>query len=82
MRLDDGSTVTADEDYLRESIVRPNAKKVAGYQPVMPSYEGQIGEEGILQIVAYLKSRRAPAVAQPSTTKPSTAQPATTPPKK
>jgi cytochrome c oxidase subunit II len=65
VRLTDGRTVTADEDYLRESIVRPSAKVVAGYSPVMPAYEGQIGEEGILQIVAYLKSRRPPRVAQP-----------------
>jgi cytochrome c oxidase subunit 2 len=69
VRLADGGTVTADENYLRESIVRPAAKLVAGYPAVMPSFEGQIGEEGILQIIAYLKSRR-PAATTTVTTRP------------
>ncbi len=47
--LNDGSTLTADESYLRESILDPTAKIVAGYQPVMPTYKGQLGEEGIFQ---------------------------------
>ncbi len=54
--LTGGETVTADESYLRESILDPTAKIVAGYQPVMPTYKGQIGEEGIFQLIAYLKS--------------------------
>jgi cytochrome c oxidase subunit II len=59
--LQGGATVTADDDYLRESIVNPTAKIVAGYQPLMPSFKGQIGEEGILDIVAYLKTLAAEA---------------------
>jgi len=56
VKLADGSTVLADEEYLRESILMPNEKIVAGYKPIMPTYKGQIGEEGILQIIAYLKT--------------------------
>ncbi len=54
--LHGGQTVVADETYLRESILRPAAKVVAGYQPIMPAYEGQIGEEGLLQLIAEIKS--------------------------
>ena len=54
--LEGGRTVVADEGYIRESIIDPRAKIVAGYQPVMPTYRGLISEDGILQIVAYLKS--------------------------
>jgi cytochrome c oxidase subunit II len=57
VKLQDGSTVIANEDYLRESILRPAAKVVTGYQPIMPSFEGQIGEEGILHLIAYIKSK-------------------------
>jgi cytochrome c oxidase subunit 2 len=56
VRLEDGSTIVADDTYLRESILKPAAKVVAGYQPVMPTYEGQIGEEGILRLIAEIKS--------------------------
>jgi cytochrome c oxidase subunit 2 len=57
VKLQDGSTVIANEDYLRESILRPAAKVVSGYQPIMPVFEGQIGEEGILHLIAYIKSK-------------------------
>jgi cytochrome c oxidase subunit 2 len=56
VRLANGQTKVADEDYLRRSILEPNADVVAGYQAAMPTYKGQIGEEGILQIIAYLKT--------------------------
>jgi cytochrome c oxidase subunit II len=56
VKLADGSAVTADESYLRESILAPNAKIVAGYQPVMPSYTGQLSEEQILSLIAYIKT--------------------------
>jgi cytochrome c oxidase subunit 2 len=48
--------VIADEAYIRESILNPAAKVVAGYQPIMPTFQGQISEEGLLQIIAYIKS--------------------------
>jgi cytochrome c oxidase subunit II len=54
--LDGGGTVIADESYIRESIVMPNAKRVAGFQPLMPTFQGLISEEGLLQLVAYVKS--------------------------
>jgi len=54
--LTDGSSVVVDENYIRESILRPQAKVVAGFQPIMPTFEGQIGEEGLMHLVAYIKS--------------------------
>ena len=56
VRLATGETVIANEDYLRESILRPSAKIVAGYTVKMPTFQGQISEEGLLQIIAYIKS--------------------------
>jgi len=54
--LDTGQTFVADEDYVRESILNPKAKVVAGYPPIMPTYEGQLNEEELLQLIAYIKS--------------------------
>ncbi|HVH70873.1 MAG TPA: cytochrome c oxidase subunit II [Candidatus Dormibacteraeota bacterium] len=54
--LADGTTVIADDAYIRESILQPNAKIVAGYQPLMPSFQGQLTEEQILALTAYIKS--------------------------
>ncbi|MCA1581091.1 MAG: cytochrome c oxidase subunit II [Acidobacteria bacterium] len=56
VQLQNGQTVTADEQYIRESILMPSAKMVAGYQPIMPTFQGLISEEGILQLVAYIRS--------------------------
>jgi cytochrome c oxidase subunit 2 len=56
VRLENGKTVVADEAYLRESVLDPTAKIVAGYPPLMPPFQGQISEEGLLQIIAYLRS--------------------------
>ena len=49
-------TVIADEAYIRESIVDPQAKIAAGYEPVMPTFKGLITEDGLAQIIAYIKS--------------------------
>jgi cytochrome c oxidase subunit II len=54
--LADGSSVTADEAYIRESILNPNAKVVAKYQPIMPTFQGQLSEEQLLGLIAYIKS--------------------------
>ena len=54
--LADGSKVSADDAYIRESILQPSAKIVAGYQPLMPSFQGQLTEEQILALTAYIKS--------------------------
>ena len=61
----DGSSVTADDDYLRESILRPAARVVAGYQPVMPAYQGLIGEEELMLLIEYVKSLQAPGAGPP-----------------
>jgi cytochrome c oxidase subunit II len=54
--LADGSTIIADEAYIRESILQPKAKIVAGYQPVMPTFQGLVTEEQIMNLTAYVKS--------------------------
>ncbi len=56
VQLADGRTVVADESYVRESILDPKAKVVAGFQPVMPSFQGQVTEDQLLQLVQYVKS--------------------------
>jgi cytochrome c oxidase subunit II len=56
VKLDDGTMVTADENYLRESILTPGAKIVAGYQPVMPAFQGLVSEEQLLALIEYIKS--------------------------
>ncbi len=58
VRLQEGRTVMADEGYIRESILEPNAKIVTGYQAIMPTFKGLVSEEGLLQIIAYIKSQR------------------------
>lgn len=55
-QLDDGSTVIADETYLRNSILNPASQIVAGYAHLMPSYRGQLTEEQLQHLVAYMKS--------------------------
>jgi cytochrome c oxidase subunit 2 len=56
VQLQDGSTVIADEAYIRESIVNPQAKVVAGYQPIMPTFQGLVSEEQLLQLISYVRS--------------------------
>lgn len=57
--LEGGKSVVADEAYIRESILQPNAKIVKGYKPIMPTFEGQLEPEEINQLVAYVESLRA-----------------------
>ena len=56
VELTSGQTLIADEAYLRESILRADAKIVKGYQAVMPPFERQISEEGVSDLIAYIKS--------------------------
>jgi len=56
VKLADGRTLTADETYVRESIVNPAGQLVAGYQPIMPTYQGLLSEEGLMHLVAYIQS--------------------------
>jgi cytochrome c oxidase subunit II len=56
VELAGGGRVKADEAYLRESILTPDAKIVAGYQPIMPAFQGLVTEEQVLSIIEYIKS--------------------------
>jgi cytochrome c oxidase subunit 2 len=58
VELRGGETLKADEEYIRESILRPAVRVVAGYPPIMPSFEGQLSEEEILQIIGYIRSMK------------------------
>jgi cytochrome c oxidase subunit II len=56
VQLQGGGTVIADEAYIRESITNPQAKIVAGFQPIMPTFQGLVTEEQLLQLIAYVRS--------------------------
>jgi cytochrome c oxidase subunit 2 len=56
VRLVGGQTVLADEAYIRDSILNPGAQIVEGYQPIMPTFKGQVSEEQLVSLVAYIKS--------------------------
>ena len=56
VQLADGRRVIADEAYIRESIVNPHAKIVAGFAPLMPTFQGMVTEEQLLQLIAYVRS--------------------------
>ena len=62
--LQSGAVVTADENYLRDCILQPARNIPAGYQPIMPSYQGLLSEEKIIALIAYIKSM-SPANAAP-----------------
>jgi len=75
VQLQDGRNVLADDNYVRESILNPTAKIVSGFQPIMPSFQGQVSEEQLNALVAYVKSlSQAPAGAAATPT--NTPQPA------
>jgi cytochrome c oxidase subunit 2 len=56
VRLQGGATAVADEAYIRESIVNPQAKIVDGFLPIMPTFQGLVSEEQLLQLIAYVRS--------------------------
>jgi cytochrome c oxidase subunit II len=56
VKLEGGQTVVADDNYLRESILYPSARIVQGFPPIMPSFAGQLTEDQVFQIIAYIKS--------------------------
>ena len=56
VRLQSGETVTVDEAYVRESILMPSAKITAGFQPIMPTFQGLVTEEQLLALIEYVKS--------------------------
>ena len=54
--LANGSTVAVDDGYIRESILTPQLRLVAGYQPLMPTFQGLVNEEGVMSLIEYIKS--------------------------
>jgi cytochrome c oxidase subunit II len=56
VQLANGQTVRGDETYIRESILNPQAKLVSGYGPIMPTFQGVVNEEQLVQLLAYVKS--------------------------
>jgi len=62
--LQSGETVTVDEAYVRESILNPSAKVTAGFQPIMPTFQGLVTEEQLLELIEYVKSLNALPQAQ------------------
>ena len=79
VQLADGNTVTIDASYVRESILNPTAKIVAGYQPLMPTFQGQVTEEQLLALTEYIKglaaARPMPGAAAPAMPAPVPAPP-------
>jgi cytochrome c oxidase subunit 2 len=61
VKLATGDTVVADEAYVRDSILNPAARVAAGYQPVMPTYQGQVSEEQLIALIAYIQSLQVPS---------------------
>ena len=58
--LANNTTVTADENYIRESILNPQAKLVKGFGPIMPTFQGQVNEDDLLKLLAYVRSLAPP----------------------
>lgn len=58
VRLADGRSVPADENYIRESILQPQAKVVAGFQPVMPTFQGLLREREIAALIEFIKEQK------------------------
>jgi cytochrome c oxidase subunit 2 len=54
--LTNNQTLTADEGYIRESIENPSAKVVSGFNPIMPTFQGQVSPEQLIQIISFIKS--------------------------
>ena len=70
VELANGTGVVADDGYLRESILTPQAKLVSGFQPVMPTFQGLVNEEGVMALIEYIKSLPAPAAPAQTATAP------------
>ena len=56
VRLVNGTTVLADDSYIRESILAPHTRLTAGYQATMPTYQGQLDEAGVMSLIEYIKT--------------------------
>lgn len=77
--LTNGQTVTADEAYVRESIENPQAKLVNGFGPIMPTFQGQVTPEQLIQLMAYIKSLRVTGALPAAASSPKVAAPAASP---
>ncbi len=73
VKLTSGQTVIADESYIRESILAPQTKLVDGYQPLMPTFQGLVNEDGVLSLIEYVKSLNGGAGAAQASAAPATA---------
>jgi cytochrome c oxidase subunit 2 len=69
--LTNGQTLTADESYIRESIENPSAKVVSGFNPIMPTFQGQVTPEQLIQIMSFIKSLQVTGPPSPATAAPS-----------
>jgi cytochrome c oxidase subunit 2 len=56
VELNSGERIVVDEAYIRESILNPQAKVTLGFQPIMPTFQGLVTEEGLLELIEYVKS--------------------------
>jgi cytochrome c oxidase subunit II len=70
VELQGGAKVIADDAYLRESIVNPQAKIVNGFLPIMPTFQGMVSEEQLMQLIAYVKSLKGPQTGAPGPAQP------------
>ncbi len=68
--LVNGQTVVADDNYIRESILNPAAKVAAGFQPIMPTFKGQVSEDDLIRLLSYVKSLPAPGTQTPQVESP------------
>ncbi|MGI8811911.1 MAG: cytochrome c oxidase subunit II [Pyrinomonadaceae bacterium] len=73
--MQDGSRVKVDDNYIRNSIMNPEGQIVAGYKPIMPTFQGQMNEEQLLELVAYIRSLAAGREEIPPNFSPSAPQP-------
>ena len=77
--LTGGQSIRADEAYIRESIMNPQAKLVDGFGPIMPTFQGQISEDQLVQLLAFIKSMQAPGAQPAAAASPAAARPASQP---
>jgi len=73
--LVNGQNVVFDDNYIRESILNPTAKIAAGFQPLMPTFQGQVSEDDLIRLLSYVKSIPAPGAAQTPAAAPQAAVP-------
>ena len=75
VNLENGENIKIDDNYIRNSILNPQSQIVAGYKPIMPTFQGQFDEEQLLELVAYIKSLSAGREQIPPNVSPDAPQP-------